>query len=311
MFECKLKSKLFHNLIEVISSIIPDGSLVVGPNGISLSAIEETRVGMIKVLLSKELCETYTCDKETELKIDFQYMNNIVSRIKTGTIQLKYLESENKLQLKNKHKRTRTYIFSLLENIHCESINSSLPSLDAQIVMDSKMFSTALKDAAIIGKEISFSAMKNGNFSISVYSEFGDLSIEFAEKISEPIYNDIITKYDVEYLRKMTKSNILSQKVSINFGQDTPIILKYIIDEETNSTIEYFLAPQVDEEEEGTEEEIEEETEEENLDDKTINDEDNNIIPEDVLPKKDEELEELEEEDLSEELNEEDEYENE
>ena len=263
MFECKFHSgQFFKDLVDVISSFIEDGVLIAKPDGLELRAIEQQRVAMIDLKVSKDLCETYTCDNEVELKINFVDLGKFVARSSgTEEVNLRYIAETNKLQIKFKGKSTRTFSIPLLEEVNCESMEGVNLTSDVEINIDTSVISQSIKDARLIGDIIDVNVQQDGEFKIIVNSDRGDLRIEFEES---PTRNDadgeVIAKYSLDFLSKILKAGTLSDNVTLEFSSDNPIIFKFLINnDEANGRIVYFLAPQVDEEDE---EEYEEEPDE-------------------------------------------------
>ncbi|MBD3230041.1 MAG: proliferating cell nuclear antigen (pcna) [Candidatus Lokiarchaeota archaeon] len=271
MFECKFHSgQFFKTLVDTISSFIEDGALMAKPDGLELRAIEQSRVAMIDLSVSRDMCETYECDEEVELKINFNDLSKFV-RGSSGSeeVFLRYIAETNKLQIKFKGKSTRTFSIPLLEEVTCESIENVNLSSEIEIVLDTSVLSTAIKDADLVGEVVNFMVQQDNNqFSLEANSERGDVQIEFEE---EPVRNDadgdVTATYSLDFLTKILKASSLSDQVILEFSLNNPIILTFLIEnEESNGKVAYFLAPQVREEEElEEEEEYDEEDDEEEM----------------------------------------------
>ncbi|MHA1832165.1 MAG: proliferating cell nuclear antigen (pcna) [Candidatus Helarchaeota archaeon] len=263
MFECKFRSgQTFKELINTISSFVEDGELVATPNGLELRAIDESRIAMIDLFVSKDICETYTCDEDVKLKINFNDLDKVVSRTSGNEeVNLRFLADTNKLQIKFKGKSTRTFSIPLVEEVKCESIQGASLSSDVEIKINASTLSQAIKDAKQIDDLADFIVQSNGEFSLSVNSDKGDLRIDFEENAQRNDANtNVISKYSLDYLTKILKASVLSDEVTIEFSKENPIVLKFpILNDESNGRIIYFLAPQVEEEE------IDEESEDEEV----------------------------------------------
>lgn len=275
MFECKFHSgQFFKTLVDTISSFIEDGALKAKPDGLELRAIEQSRVAMIDLFVSKDMCETYECDDEVELKINFNDLSKFV-RGSSGSedVFLRYIAETNKLQVKFKGKATRTFSIPLLEEVTCESIENVNLSSEVQIDLNTSVLSTAIKDADLVGEVVNFSLQQGNNqFSLEASSERGDLQIEFEE---QPVRNDangdVIATYSLDFLTKILKASTLSDNVKLEFSLNNPIILTFLVEnDESNGKVSYFLAPQVREDEE--DEEYDDEDEEDEEDDEDVDD---------------------------------------
>lgn len=259
MFSCKFKSgQFFKNLIDTISNFIEDGTLTATPNGLELTAIERSRIAMIDLFVSKDKCVSYECDKDVELNINFNDLSKFVTRSSGDEeVSLSFIDDENKLQIKLKGNSTRTFSIPLLEQVTCESIEGVNLESDVLINIEASDLSQAIKDSNLVADVVDFEVDDENNFSIFAKSDRGELRIDMENK---PDKNDssekVKAKYSLDFLTKMLKAGNLSSNVAVKFSTDQPIILNFLIDDDPNSgKINYFLAPQVEEEEDEYQEE--------------------------------------------------------
>lgn len=271
MFSCKFKSgQFFKNLIDTISNFIEDGTLIATPNGLELTAIERSRIAMIDLFVSKDKCVSYECDKDLELNINFNDLSKFVTRSSGDEeVSLTFIDDENKLQIKLKGNSTRTFSIPLLEQVTCESIEGVNLESDVEINLEASTLAQAIKDSNLVADVVDFEIDADNNFSIFAKSDRGTLRTDLENK---PDKNDssekVKAKYSLDFLTKMLKAGNLSSKVAVKFSTDQPIILNFLIDDDPNSgKINYFLAPQVEEEEDYQEEEEDNEEDEEDLED--------------------------------------------
>lgn len=263
MFECKVaSSQTLKNLIEAISSLLEDGELIVKPNGIELRAIDPSRIAMVDLYISKNVFDSYACDGEPKLKINFYDLTRIVSRAgSTEEISLKLLDNSNKLQIKIKGRTTKTFNLPLLEEVGCETMNKSGISSDVEIVMKSDVFSQAVKDANIVSDSVNLKVTKEGDFMMEAIGYRGDLIIDFDKtQIKNDSNDSVLSKYSLGFLVKMLRAGIISENVTIRFSKDKPIELEFLIQgDEKFGRIKYLLAPQVEEDVSETDTDNEEE----------------------------------------------------
>jgi len=253
MFECKFHSgQIFKEIVDVISSIIEEGELTAKPDGLDLICMNESKVALIDVLVSKNLCETYECDKDTPLKINFTDFYKFVSRVSGNEdIFLRFIEETNKLQIKIKGKSTRTFSLPLLTDVKSENVERKDIGYEVKFEMDTNVILQAIKDAKAIDNTMSFIVNKEGLFYFEVKGDTGDLRIDFEEKPVEKMVDDqIYSIYSLDILTKIFRANILSDTVTLAFGNETPLILNFPIKNDVNNgRIVYFIAPQVMEDE--------------------------------------------------------------
>ena len=57
------------------------------------------------------------------------------------------------------------------------------------------------------------------------------------------------TSYNLEKLKSFLKGNCLNDKVNISLNENFPIKISYLIENKNNSSLTYYLAPKIDDDE--------------------------------------------------------------
>lgn len=266
MFKCKFKSgQFFKSLIDTISNFIEDGTLIATPDGLTLTAIERSRIAMIDLFMSKDKCVSYDCKDDIELNLNFNDLSKFVTRSSGNEeVSLNFLSDVNKLQVKMKGNSTRTFNIPLLEQVTCESIEGVNLQTDVEITMEASELSKAIKDTEVVADDVDFIVSEDKKFSISAKSDRGSLKVDIDKKPTrfEVGANESVkSKYSIKFLSKMMKASNLSSNVTLLFSRDQPIILNFIINDDENSgKVSFFLAPQVEESENSEESDESDET---------------------------------------------------
>src|SRR3989344_2623091 len=169
---------------------------------------------------------------------------SIISDLVTD-VNINVDKDNNKLRLTLKGDSKRTFNIALLQS---ENEEQKLPKLNfpLTIVTKTSYLDEAIEDAAIIGESVSLVTDKKG-FIITSEGTTSNAKVEIPSddktKISIDTENKVKSKYSIEYLKKMIKASKLAEDVSIQFAEDYPLKLDYLIKDKL--ALSFILAPRV------------------------------------------------------------------
>jgi proliferating cell nuclear antigen len=254
MFELKMEtSKLFKGLIDTISALICDGTLHIGEDGISLIAIERSRIAMIDFFISKDAFTSYDIKDEIDLNLNFEDVSKFIKSVgDDDEFTMSIIEDRNIVEIKFKGKSTRTFGIPLLEAVSCESMEKPSISTEVKFHISSEVLQKAIKDSRLVADTMSFKSTEDGELSAEAKSDRGSLEIDFKEEAKvDGISPEQISQYSISMLEKMIKGGSLAKEGVLAFSTDNPIVLAFPIGD--LGEISYSLAPQVEEEQESSE----------------------------------------------------------
>lgn len=195
-------------------------------------------------LLSSAFSE-YSVKTPTEFSINLESFKQVMRRVKPNDTIVLEKEKENKLKVVLKGDSTRTFNLSLLGS---EENEQKVPSLEfpLSVIISSEALNDAVEDGSIIGDSIALSVDKE-IFVVASEGTTSEAIVELPKGGSTRITNssgkNIRAKYSVEYLKKMSKASKLSEEVKIEFSEDYPLRLEYLVKDKIH--LQFILAPRV------------------------------------------------------------------
>jgi len=238
--------KLFKDSISTISALVNEVHIRVDKNMLEIIAMDPANVAMVVFNMLSPAFVEYEVSKEKTLCINLDSLNQILRRIKpTDTVQLELDENKGKLVVKARGESSRTFHIALLDSEHKEQ---KIPELKfpAKVEMPSYVFDEAMEDMNIVAESVALTAEKN-RFIIESESKMNAAKVEVTSDDEADISTDksenIVSKYSLEYLKKIAGGAKLSDKVILQFGQEYPLKASFKIIDKLSLSI--ILAPRV------------------------------------------------------------------
>lgn len=267
-FKLKCKdSKFVKGVFEAISAIVTETRLKINPDGLQMTAMDGSHICLCDLNLKKADLLFFETDADYELGIK---LNDLVKILKRGDskdeITFLHDPKDKKLILemkKENSKKARTFSMALID-IEAEEIN--VAQLEAMPYENTTTINTSIIDEAIKDAEI-FSEVLNVKVKeplLSLWAEgtMGDMKyeIEKDELILSSFKEESEGAFAIQFLKNILKITAVSDQVSLRLKSESPMHLKIMIGSFVEgvlpeSYVQYYLAPRVEEDTDGTYEE--------------------------------------------------------
>lgn len=253
-FTLKLEnSRILKGIIETLSSIIDETEILVSPTEFTISAMDPSRICLLKLSIKKENFDGYTCKKEVKIGLNLDDFDKILKRsANNDTVELDFNEKDQKIKIKMQREsssRTRTFSLALLD-IDMEDIPmDNLLKIDypSKWVIDTDYLVEAIKDAEIYSEILNMKADEEKGLVFSSSGQIGEM--EYNLSIDELIESNITESsngaYSLTFLKAILKIASITEKLEISLKTDHP--LKMIFNLLEGGELSYFLAPRVEE----------------------------------------------------------------
>ncbi len=248
MLEAKFDdAKTWQSLISAISALVDEANFEISPKGMTLRAMDPSRIAMVDFELPKSAFSAYECDEEGHLGINLDEMDKIVKRAGAGnSLELALDREKNQLQITLQGRTKRSFKISLID------LGADRPpTLNVDFGINIKITADTLKeiiqDANVISDFIQIDAQPD-NLTISARGDTGNLEVMIGKSeealLEYTVKEPAKSLYALEYLNDMMKAVAASDTVQLEFGKGTPIKLVFAVS--SGGHITYFLAPRVE-----------------------------------------------------------------
>ena len=119
-FTLKLEnSRILKGIVETLASIIDETEFRVTPKEFTISAMDPSRICLLKLSIKKENFDDYQCDKESKVGLNLDDLDKILKRSAANdSVEIDFNETEQKIKIKMQREgitRTRTFSLALLD----------------------------------------------------------------------------------------------------------------------------------------------------------------------------------------------------
>ncbi len=252
-FTLKLEnSRILKGIIETLSSIIDETQFKVTPTDFTISAMDPSRICLLKLSIKKENFDEFKCSKETKVGLNLDDLDKILKRSSINdNVEIVFKEEDQKIKIKMKREgssRTRTFSLALLdidiEEIPMDTLlNIEYPS---RWVIDTEFLVEAIKDAEIYSEILNMKAIVDQGLIFSSTGQIGEMNYELGvEDLIEANINELSAgSYSLTFLKGILKISSITEKLEISLKTDHP--LKMVFNLAEGGELFYFLAPRVE-----------------------------------------------------------------
>jgi len=237
--------RLLKESMNIISELVTEVTIRVDKDKIEIIAIDPANVAMVDFKLLSSAFVEYTVPKPQELAINLEHLKQVLKRAKPmDTVTLSLDEKKNRLTVLLRGDGNRTFNIPL---ITIEEAEQKIPSLQfaTKVTLSSIRFDDAIEDMSIISESLSLHSHPD-KFILKAESNLKDAMVELParEDTSIVLEGDALSaKYSIEYLKKISKANKLSDIVTLEFAADYPLRAEYKLMDKLR--LSFILAPRV------------------------------------------------------------------
>ncbi len=260
MFELTMNdSRAMQGVFDAVAAIIDESEIIFSPNGISLTSIDAGRVCLISLKLDKEDFDAYKCDKEEKLGLNIEDLVKILKRSSASdSIIFQFENNSNKLLIlmqSREGKKMRKFSITLkdisMPPIKPESLEKIL--YNNSVTLPVGYLEEAIKDADIYND----TAIISMNDSALIFRSEGNVGeTECVLDKEDSLLNNFVATEDAEgtfalkFLNHMLKVSSVPNVSQVELSVSTDQPLRAAFNIMGASSIKYFLAPRIEDEEE-------------------------------------------------------------
>lgn len=235
-------TKIFTDLVSIISELVTEVRLKVTKEGVQLTAIDPANVAMVYFKMPADLFVQFDLQKDEVLGVNLENLKAVLRRCKPGS-SLTLEKTDNTLKLGIHDRVKRDFTLALLD---IESEEKEMPQWEFKSVvkMDSDAFTEVVEDCLIVSDACTFFAEPT-KFIVEAHG-LNSARAEFSTDEIE-IYSDTSkARFSLEYLNKFVKGTKISNRVTLSFSDNHPMRVDFPTG---NVMLSFVLAPRIEQEE--------------------------------------------------------------
>ncbi len=255
-FTLKLEnSRILKGIVETLASIIDETEFRVTPKEFTISAMDPSRICLLKLSIKKDDFDDYQCSKESKVGLNLDDLDKILKRSAANdSVEIEFNETDQKIKIKMQREgisRTRTFSLALLD-IDIEEIpmdNLLKIEYPSNWVINPDFLVEAIKDAEIYSEILNINANEGQGLIFSSSGQIGEMEYDLNEDdlIESELQGSSSGAYSLTFLKAILKIASITEKLEISLKTDHPLKMNFDLVE--GGKLNYFLAPRVEEEE--------------------------------------------------------------
>lgn len=229
-------SKIFTDIIGILSELVTELKLKVTKEGLSATAIDPANVAMAHFKIPADLFSEFQIEKDHILGVNLEHLKAVLRRCYPGS-SLVLEREDNTLKISIQDKIRRDFALALLD---IDGEDKEVPTWEfaSVIRMDSRAFTEVVEDCLVVGDACTFLASPN-SFVVEAQG-LNSARAEFTSDTIEIISANSKSRFSLEYLAKFAKGAKISDRVTINFSTNHPMRLDFPTG---NVLLSFVLAP--------------------------------------------------------------------
>lgn len=231
---------MIKTIFNSIVNIIDTARIEADKEGIRLNAMDRAHITFIHLELKEETFFRYMCDEPTTITIDTIEFMKILKRAKNNDYVLLQVDEGNLIITYN-GEATRTFKIRLIDD---EYDSPEPPRIEQPVNIETPV--TVLKDmindVKLYGDKIRLQADEDYLYGSSD-GEFGEAQSKYSH--GERVNGAVKSSFSIGAIEDMLRAEKLSDTVKLGLGNNTPLTLKYMMDD---GELSFLLAPRIEEE---------------------------------------------------------------
>jgi proliferating cell nuclear antigen len=244
MFKAIVRAERLQSTLDSVGVLVDECKIHLDEEGIEIRAVDPANVGMVDLSLDASAFESYEADGGL-IGVNLVRLQDIAGMADSGQlVELELDEQTRKLHISIDGLE---YTLALIDP---ESIREEpdLPELDlaATIVIEGRDIDRAVTAADMVSDHIELGVDDADElFYVKAQGDTDDVHLELdAEDLIDLVPGEAASLYSLDYLQDMNKAIPKDAEVTMDLGEEFPVILNFDIAEGEGS-VTYVLAPRI------------------------------------------------------------------
>lgn len=235
----------FKKQIKIAKEFVSEVNLKIDKEDFGFREMTPDNVAMINLKVLNSSCTEYDVEGKTRIGLNIMQLYEVLRVINKNDI-IVLTREEDKFIIEAKNKNTKRFSIPIIKLDIKEPKEPDL-KFKVKVVTDSKQFKEELKALDTVALSVLFSCHKD-KLVLGGYGDITKLETTIKEDDNTKVENDtdkvIVSKYSIEFLKKILEGSILSDDITLEFGKNYP--LKATFKGVDKYLLEFILAPRVD-----------------------------------------------------------------
>ena len=245
MFVAELKSDTLKGLVNIISTLIDEVKFTITPEGMILKAVDPSHVAMIELNIGKGAFESYSAS-DCEMGLDLDKIKGVLKLASSGDIiRMEKDDGTGRLIIKVGNITRR---MNLVDTSNLSDPKVPRLELSSAITVSVDELAKGIRAAESISDHITLLATP-AYFDLSCEGDTDSSSLRLgaSDVIELNVTSETSSMFPLDYFANIIKAIPSGTAVKIGLDNDYPVKLIFAL-ADGNATVEYLLAPRIENE---------------------------------------------------------------
>jgi len=258
VLEARLQQALLlKKVIEAMKDLCKDVNFDCSEKGIQVQAMDSSHVALVSLMFRESAFSDFKCDRPTSLGMNVESLLKIFKTF--GPNDSLKIRAENDADTvsfqceSSDEDRISEFELKLMQ---IESEHMEIPEQQYPVIakLPSAEFLKVCRDLKEFGETMQIQASKDG-IRFSVQGDVGTGNVVLKpresekpeERVNLKVTEAVTATFALRYLVTFAKAAPLCSTVELGLGADSPLLVKYELENADNGSMQFYLAPKIDE----------------------------------------------------------------
>ena len=227
-------------LFVIFNELVDVANLSFTADGLNVQSMDTSHVSLVNLKISKRYFKDYSITQEANIGVKISNFVKILECIGNDEVNISFTyDNPDELIVESEYSNFK------MKTLDIETEEMEIPEMDIDVLIDadSTVIQKYLKNMSGFGDTVKIYT-KDDVVHMKTIGEIGEVDLQIHDQRVE-IRGSLTCEFATRYLNTFSKSAGISKRVVIKLLDDQPGIFTYSFDEESDSTISFFLAPKM------------------------------------------------------------------
>jgi len=248
---------LLKKVVDAMKDLCKDVNFDCSEKGIQVQSMDSSHVALVSLLLRESAFSDFKCDRATSLGMNVDSLGKIFKMCgPTDSLKIKWQNEADTVNFQCESGEDDRIADFELKLMQIESEHMEIPEQEYKVVvkMPSAEFLKVCRDLKEFGETMQIQASKDGiRFSVAGDVGTGNVVLKPREadkpedRVTLKVQEAVTATFALRYLVTFAKAAPLCSTVELGLGPDSPLSVKYELENADNGYMQFYLAPKIDE----------------------------------------------------------------
>merc|ERR1711871_997035 len=248
---------LLKKVVDAMKDLCKDVNFDCSEKGIQVQSMDSSHVALVSLLLRESAFADFKCDRPTSLGMNVESLGKIFKMCGTNdSLKMRWQNDADTVNFQCESGDDDRIADFELKLMQIESEHMEIPEQQYKVVakLPSAEFLKVCRDLKEFGETMQIQASKDGiRFSVQGDVGTGNVVLKPREadkpedRVALTVHEAVTATFALRYLVTFAKAAPLSSTVELGLGPDSPLSVKFDIDNADNGYLQFYLAPKIDE----------------------------------------------------------------